>query len=146
MPVGPEIADPPTALAPGHHGPWPLIAGGDSQQRVRLVVLQVDIESGPVLLDERELQHQSLEFVSYLNPLDVGGLVQHLGGPGSHPVPTAEVTVQATPEALGLTHVQHSTLAVTELIGPGSIGDGARRWTLDHYLSVGSSPGSVTAQ
>ena len=57
--VGAEVAHTLLLGAPHHHGPRPLLVQRDRQERIRLVVDQPDVESGPVLLDEVELEHQA---------------------------------------------------------------------------------------
>ena len=136
--IGPEVPDPPLPLSPGDHRTRPLVAHRHRQERVGLVVLQVDVEARPVLLDEVELQHQGLKLVGDLDPLHRGRLVEHLGRTVGHPVPPPEVAVQAVPEALGLAHVQDSTLGIAELVRPRCVGHRARHWTFDHRQRVGA--------
>ena len=71
--VGTEVAVALAAPAPHHHGPGPLVEGGHAQERVRLVVGVAHVEPGPVALDERELEHQSLDLVCHLDPFHRNG-------------------------------------------------------------------------
>ena len=52
--------------------PWrgPFLVERDREERVRLVVLQPDVEPRAVLLDEVELEEQGLDLVADLDPLD----------------------------------------------------------------------------
>ena len=80
--VGAEVAHALALAAPHDHGPGPLVAHGDGQERVALVVDQADVEPGLVLLDEAVLEHQRLDVVADLDPLDRLGRGHHLGGAG----------------------------------------------------------------
>ena len=75
-----EVADALALAAPHHHRPRPLVVEGDGEERVALVVAQPDVEPGPVLLDEAVLEHQRLDLVAHLDPLDRLGRGHHLGG------------------------------------------------------------------
>ena len=68
--VRPEVADALALAAPDDHGPWPLLVQGDGQERVALVVPQAHVEPGTVLLDEAVLEHERLDLVAHLHPLD----------------------------------------------------------------------------
>ena len=68
--VGPEVAHALALAAPHDHGPGPLVAHGDGQERVALVVAQPDVEPGLVLLDEAVLEHERFDLVAHLDPLD----------------------------------------------------------------------------
>ena len=77
--VGPEVADALAPLAPRITiGPGPLVVDRDGQERVALVVDQADVEAGPVLLDEAVLEHERLDVVADLDPLDGLGGGHHL--------------------------------------------------------------------
>ncbi len=84
LPDGVGVAERPVvahalALRPAHHHrPRPLVAHGDGQERVALVVHQADVETGPVLLDEVELEHQRFDVVGDLDPLHRLGGGDHL--------------------------------------------------------------------
>jgi hypothetical protein len=80
--VGAEVADALALGAAHHHGPGPLVAHGDRQERIALVVDEPDVEAGPVLLDEVVLEHQRLDVVADLDPLDGLGGAHHLGRSG----------------------------------------------------------------
>ena len=121
---------PPCALAPHHHGAGPLVADGDGQERVALVVHQADVEPGPVLLDQRVLQHERLDVVADLDPLDGLGRGHHLGRAGRQVPRVLEVVRQALAQRLGLADVDHPAVDVLELVAAGRVGDGAGRGTL----------------
>ena len=65
-----EVADALALLAAQHHRPRPLLVERDREVRVRLVVLQPDVEARPVLLDEVELEEERLDLVADDDPLD----------------------------------------------------------------------------
>ncbi len=69
---------------PHDHGPGPVVVEGDGQERVALVVDQPDVEAGPVLLDQAVLQHERLDVVADLDPLDRLGRRHHLRRAGMH--------------------------------------------------------------
>ena len=79
---GAEVPDVLALLAPHDHGPGPLVAHGDGEEGVALVVPQADVEPGPVLLDEAVLEHEGLDVVADLDPLHRLGRRHHLGGAG----------------------------------------------------------------
>ena len=58
-----EVADALALLAAQHHRPRPLLVERDREVRIRLVVLQPDVEARPVLLDEVELEEERLDLV-----------------------------------------------------------------------------------
>ena len=79
--VGPEVPNP-LALAAAHdHRSRPLRVHGDGEERIALVVAQPHVEAGLVALDERVLQHQRLDVVAHLDPLDRLGRLHHRGRP-----------------------------------------------------------------
>ena len=80
--VGPEVADALAPRAPHHPRPGPLVVDRDGEERVALVVDQPDVEPRPVLLDEGVLEHERLDVVADLDPLDGLGGRHHLGGAG----------------------------------------------------------------
>ena len=132
--VGPEVAD---ALAPSaahHPRPGPLVVDRDREERVALVVDQPDVEARPVLLDEAVLEHERLDVVADLDPLDGLGGRHHLGGAGRQVRP--EVVAQPAAQRLRLADVDHPAVGILELVGAGRIGDRAGRGSL-HPSIVG---------
>ena len=117
----PVVADAVALGAPHHHGPGPLLADGDGQVGVGLVVLQPDVEAGLVLLDEVELEEQRLDLVADQGPLHALGGGDHLPGPGQEQRRVDEIVVEAAAEALGLADVDDAAVPVLELVGPGSV-------------------------
>ena len=89
--VRPEVADALALAAPDDHGPGPLVVQGDGQERVALVVPQAHVEPGTVLLDEAVLEHERLDLVAHLHPLDRGRRGHHLGGARMQPGRILEV-------------------------------------------------------
>ena len=134
--VGTEVLGVLALLAPHDHGPGPLVAGGDGEEGVALVVPQADVEPGPVLLDEVVLEHEGLDVVADLDPLHRLGRGHHLGGAGRQRRRGHEVVRQARPQAVGLAHVDDPAVLVLELVRPGGVGNGAGRRTLEHAPSM----------
>ena len=60
--------------------PRPLLVEGDGEVGVGLVVLQADVEPGPVLLDQVELEEERLDLVADGDPLDRVGGARPSGG------------------------------------------------------------------
>jgi hypothetical protein len=89
-----------------------------------------------VLLDEAVLEHEGLDLVADLDPLDAGGRRDHRRGAGGQEPGVAEVAGEAGPQRLGLAHVDDPSLAVLELVGPRGVGDGPRRRSLEHGVRV----------
>ena len=78
--VGPEVLDP-LALRPApDHDPRELLAHGDREPRVGLVVAVLDVEAGVVLLDPGVLQLQRLDLGRHDRPVDPGRAGDHLLG------------------------------------------------------------------
>ena len=70
MRIRTEISGP-LALSPPHDGrSWPFIRRRHGEEGVTLVVSKPDVESRSVLLDQVVLEHQCLEFIAHLDPLD----------------------------------------------------------------------------
>ncbi len=127
--VRPEVADPLALRAPEHHRPGPFLVERDREVRVGLVVVVPDVEAGPVLLDEVELEEQGLDLVADPDPLDGVGRRHHLAG-ALHQA-GAEVRHHPAPEALRLADVDHPPARVLELVRPRRIRNG-RRFRLLH--------------
>ncbi len=125
-------------------GAGPLVVQGDGQERVALVVAQADVEPRLVLLDEAVLEHERLDVVADLDPLDGLRRGHHLGGAGGQVPGVLEVVRQALAEALGLAHVDDPPVGILELVGARRVGDRARGRSLDHRAIVRSgTPGST---
>ena len=140
--VGTEVADALALGAPHHHRPWPLLVEGDRQVRVGLVVLQPDVEAGPVLLDEVELEEQRLDLVADRDPLDRVGGVHHLRGALRQA--GREVRHHPAAQALRLAHVEHAAVGVLELVRPRRVGDrGGDRPLHSPIVAPGARPGEL---
>ena len=143
--VGTEVADALALGPPHHHGPRPLLVEGDREVRVGLVVLQPDVEPGPVLLDEVVLEEQRLDLVAHRDPLDRVGGVDHLRG-SAPSRPVAEVRHHPAAQALRLAHVEHAAVGVLELVRPRGVGDrseGTGRCTPPLSRPVPMRPGEL---
>ena len=121
MGVRAEVPHPLALGAPHHHRPGPLLVEGDGEIGVGLVVLQPDVEPGPVLLDEVELEEERLDLVAHRDPLDGVGDADHLEGAFGEPGP--EVRHDPAAETLRLAHVEHPAGGVLELVRPGCVRD-----------------------
>jgi hypothetical protein len=132
--IGAVVADA-LALPPSHHrGAGPLVLHGHGEERVALVVAQPDVEPGPVLLDEAELEHQRLDLVADLDPLD--GLGRRHHGRGAGREVGVEVVGQAVAERAGLADVDDPARGVLELVGARGVGDRRGSRSLDHGTEV----------
>ena len=110
------------ALLPSHDpGPRPFIGLGDRKKRVALVIDEANVEPRSMLFDERILEHERLEFVVYLDPLNRLCGAHHRGRTKGKVL--LEIVVQSTAQALCLAHIDDATVAIAELITPGRIGD-----------------------
>ena len=127
-----EVAHALALPPPHHHGPGPLVAHGHGQERVALVVAQPDVEPRPVLLDEAVLEHERLDLVADLDPLDGLGGGHHRRGAGRHVAGVLEVVGQPLAQRARLADVDDTALAVLELVGAGGLGDRAGRRALHH--------------
>ena len=130
--VRPEVADALALAAPDDHGPGPLLVQGDGQERVALVVPQAHVEPGTVLLDEAVLEHERLDLVAHLHPLDRGGRGHHLGGARMQPGRILEVAAHPRAQVRGLADVDDPALGVLELVGAGGVRDRAGGRSLHH--------------
>ena len=123
------------ALATTHHQrPRVLLVERDRQERVALVVAETNVEPRPVLLDEAVLEHQRLDLVADLDPLDRLGRRDHLRGPRVHVAWILEVVGKALPKAGRFTDVDHTAEGVVELVRPRRVGNRAGWRALHHQL------------
>ena len=130
-----EVADALALLAAHHHGARPLLVERDREERVRLVVLQPDVEPRPVLLDEVVLEEERLDLVAHLDPLDGLRGLHHLAGARQERVRRGEVVRQPAAQALGLADVDDAAVRVLELVRARRVGDGAGGRAGDHGVS-----------
>ena len=127
-----------------HHRARPVLVERDREVRVGLVVLQADVEAGPVLLDEVELEEEGLDLVRGDDPLDPLRGLHHLPGALREQVRLDEVVRQPAPEALRLPDIDHPAFGVEELVRAGRVGDAAGLGAGDHASIVaGRMGGSV---
>ena len=121
-------------LGSAHHpGPGPFVAPGDGQIGVRLVVDELDVETGTVPLDQRELEHQGCHLGLGDDPLHRLGVVDHRLGAGVEPDP--EVRRHAASQALGLADVDHLPVLVTEEVGARLVRYLRWFWSFEHAFS-----------
>ena len=114
-------------LAPHHPGPGPPVGPGDRQVGVALVVPEPDVESGPVLLDQRVLEHDRRHLAVGDDPVHVGGGIDHRLGPRLEVA--GEVGDDPLAERIRLAHIEHPAVTVTPQIGTRGIGDGRGDWS-----------------
>ena len=127
-----EVAHALAVLAAHHHRPRPLLVERDREVRVRLVVLEPDVEARLVPLDEVELEEERLDLVLGDDPLDVVGRLHHLVGALGQRRGRREVVRQPAAQALGLPDVDDPALGVEELVRAGRVGDAAGLRAGDH--------------
>ena len=93
-----EIAHALALRAAHHQRARPLVGEGHREERVALVVDQTDVEPGPMLFDERVLEHERFELVAHLDPLDARRRGHHLRGARGHVRGVLEVVRQPLTE------------------------------------------------
>ncbi len=102
-----------------------VVAQGDLDERVALVVLEPHVEARLVTLDQVRLQQQRLADgvghrpLQVVDPVDGRLDAQRRGRGGAARLP---VLADAVPEALRLAHVQHATLGVLHEVDAGAVG------------------------
>ena len=131
-----EVADALAVLAAHHHRPRPLLVERDREVRVRLVVLQPDVEPRLVPLDQVELEEERLDLVLGDDPLDVIRGLHHLVGALRQRRRRGEVVREPAAQALRLPDVDDPALGVEELVRAGSVGDAAGLGAGDHASIV----------
>ena len=156
--VGPEVAvlGAPARAAPPDRRPGPLVPLGQHEERVALVVTQPHVEARLVLLDEAVLEHERLDVVADLDPLDALGRGDHLGRPRSQAGRVLEVVGQPLAQRLRLTDVYDPPVLVAELVRARGVGDAPgggrsstvpvwRNWSDWRVLYVATSPFNVSS-
>ena len=136
-----EVAHALALLAAQHHRARPLLVERDREVRVRLVVLQPDVEARPVLLDEVELEEERLDLVGRHDPLDALRGLHHLPRAFRQQVRLEEVVREPAPQALGLADVDHPAVGVDELVRARRVGDAAGLGAGDHGSIVAAAMG-----
>jgi hypothetical protein len=127
-------------MAYAHHDrTGPLLVEGHGKERIALVVAQTDVEAGPMLLDERELENQRFHFVANRHPLDRLGGGHHLGRAGMEQRRVLEVVRQALAQTRRLAHVDHAAVRVLELVRARSIGNARAGRSLHHVVSLNTT-------
>ena len=141
MGVGPEVAVGGTGVgpAPAHRRPRPLLSHREHQEGVALVVAQAHVEPGLVLLDEAVLEHEGLDVVADLDPLDARRRRHHLGRPGRQGGGRLEVVGQALAQRLRLAYVDDATIPVPELVTAGSVRYGPGGRSFEHCPHFGAA-------
>src|ERR1700750_2949652 len=115
-------------LGPAHdHDPGVLIAHGDGQVRVALVVPVLDVEPGVELLDPGVFELQGLDLGADHGPLDAGRGLQHHLGARVQAGEVGEVLIQPLAQRLRLADVDHPAALVAEPVHPWGFGNLARR-------------------
>src|SRR5690348_8694140 len=115
-------------LGPAHdHDPGELIAHGDGQVRVALVVPVLDIEPGVELLDPGVFELQGLDLGADHGPLDAGGGLEHHLGARMQAGEVGEVLIEPLPKRFRLADVDDPAALVAEPVNPWGFGNLARR-------------------
>ena len=97
------------------------------QHRVGLVIAVTHVEPGIELLDPVVLELQRLDFGGDHRPLDLGRGGDHLPGPGVQAGDIGEIRRQATPQTLGLAHVDDPAVHIGEPVDTRFDGNGSGR-------------------
>jgi hypothetical protein len=132
--IRPEVAHTLALAATHHHRPRVLLVERHGQERVALVVAQADVEPRPVLLDEAVLEHERLDLVAHLDPLDRLGRRHHLCRTRVQVARVLEVVRQPLAQARRLAHVDDATLRIFELVRARRIGNRAGRRSRHHAV------------
>ena len=107
MAVGAEVAGALALGAAADHHPRELLADGDREPGVGLVVAVLHVEARVELLDPGVLQLQRLDLGVDHRPLDAGGGGDHGGGARVQVADVLEVRRQPGAQVLGLADVDH---------------------------------------
>ena len=127
-----EVAGALALASPHDHGPRVLLVEGHGEERVALVVAQPHVEPRSVLLDEAVLEHERLDLVADLDPLDRHRGRHHLGRARVQVARVLEVVGEALAQARGLADVDDAPVLVLELVRPRRLGDRAGGRALHH--------------
>ncbi len=98
-----------------------LLGDGQLQIEVVLVVLEPDVESGPVVLDEVALEDQRLDLVCAPHELEVVDAPHHLVDPRRLRIAGREVLAQAVAQAQGFADVDDLRFRVAEQVHAGIV-------------------------
>ena len=139
--VGAEVLviSAPARAAPADSRPGPLVGFGQDQERVALVVPKPHVETGLVLLDEAVLEHEGLDVIADLDPLDALGRSHHLGRARQQGTRVLEIVGQALAERLRLADVDDPPVPVAELVRPGSVRDSTGGRSFEHNFQSGAT-------
>ena len=110
-----------------HHDPRVLLAHGDREVGIALVVPVPDVEPGIELLDPGVLELERLDLGADHGPVHARRGGQHGLGARVQAGEVGEVGVQALAEGFRLADVDHPAALVTEPVDPGRLGNRARR-------------------
>ena len=114
--VGPEVAGPLLLGATTDHHPRELLAHGDREPRVGLVVAVLHVEPRVELLDPAVLQLEGLDLGADDRPLDRRRGGHHRRSAGVEVADVLEVRRQPGPQVLRLADVDHPAAGVAELV------------------------------
>ena len=120
--VGSEVPGAANVTAPGDQYPGERFRQGDGDGGVALVVLEADVESRLVFLDEVVFEEERLCFALDHDGVDIGDVLPQeevLGGV----VAGGEVTLGPRAQALGLTHIDDRILKILPQIHAWDIGE-----------------------
>ena len=130
----PEIARTVLLHVPGDDEGRIVVPHGHFQVGIPLVVLQTDVVTGSVLLDEAVLEHERLDFGTGRDPVEVADPSPQPPQTGVIRIRAAKVGAHARTKPLRLAHVDDATPRIAEQIDAGvvrqqtqtSLEDGAR--------------------
>ncbi len=127
--VGAEVAGAALLGAAADHHPRELLADGDREPRVGLVVAVLHVEPRVELLDPGVLELEGLDLGVHHRPVDTGRRGDHRRGALVQVADVLEVRRQPGPQVLGLADVDDPTARIAEPVDPRLGGDRARLGT-----------------
>ena len=111
-----EVARGAVAQLPGDEDPRERLPDGHLHERIALVVAELDVESGPVLLDQVRLEHEGLGVGAHEDRVGVGGPARELAQADPAPRVAGEVAPDPGPDGVRLADVEDPPRSVPEQI------------------------------
>ncbi len=124
--IGAEIAGVLAPGAPHHRRLRPLVADGDRQIGIALVVDEADVETGPVRLDQVVLEHDGLDVAADDDPLDRGRPLHHLSCARVQVNGVLEIAREPAAQGHRLADVDDPPRRVLELVRARGVGNRCR--------------------
>ena len=134
MGVRPEVPDALAVRTAHHLQPGVLLAEGDGEFRVGLVVAVPHVEPRVELLDPVVFQLQRLDLGGHHRPLHARRAGDHLRGARVQRTEIGEIRIQPLPQALGLADVDDPVRGIAEAIDAGRVRDRARGGAIEGWI------------